>query len=187
MNGYGLDPESLKRTADGINQSIDELKSVSGVGRANTGNGFENLRLTGMQAGHEGLRSAFEEFCSRWSTGVRSMIQDGTEFAQSLHQSAGAYRDLEEYGSGVLKNVLNDLGGNPHNDSEKAEKESLGQMRQDMVNNTEPDYSAESWHNTENQASRTWQDTGRDFVDNVGGGLPKQAVEQQPDPTRRSE
>lgn len=178
MSGYGLDAESLKRAADGINQSIDELRSVTSIGRADTGNGFEQLQLTGVQAGNEDLRSAFEEFCTRWSAGVRSMVQDGSAFAQSLHRSAGVYRDLEEYGSGVLKNVLNDLGGNPHSDSSAAERASWGQLHQGMVNDTKPDHSAESLREAGAQASRTWRSTGRDFVDNVAGGLPKQAVQQ---------
>jgi hypothetical protein len=54
--GFGLDPAALQETADGINATISELKTLGIDEGAELGRGFSGLSLTGMQVGHAGLQ-----------------------------------------------------------------------------------------------------------------------------------
>ncbi|MCZ4100244.1 hypothetical protein [Streptomyces sp. H39-C1] len=57
-----VDSAALALAAQGLNGAIGELKSLGTQGSADTGRGFGDLALTGMQLGHSGLTSAFGSF-----------------------------------------------------------------------------------------------------------------------------
>jgi hypothetical protein len=134
-DGYGVDPQALRQTAKGIDDAIAELKTMGLGGSAAMGRGFSGLRLTGLQVGPGGLRPAFDEFCERWSWGVRTLVQDGNEIAEGLHLSAGAYHQAEQYASGVLKDAVSAAMGNTHLTDEQVERKSWAEVLADNPGN----------------------------------------------------
>lgn len=89
--GFSADPESLAQASKGINGVIAELRDLGVVGTGDVGRGFSQLTLSGMDVGHGGLKCAFDEFCNRWSWGVRTLVQDGNEMGVRLGINAGKY------------------------------------------------------------------------------------------------
>lgn len=165
MGGFGVDPDALQETAKGISDTIGELKSLGIDESAGVGRGFSNLALTGEQAGHPDAQSALEEFGRRWSWGVRTLVQDGNQFAAMLHLSAGAYHDMEDYAVGTLKDIAVSLGGDPHAQDEQVEKESWGQLAQSDI----PDYSAKSFDQAGQEIEGQWKAEGRDLAEGPYG------------------
>jgi len=113
-DGFSVDRAALSETAQGINNTIGALKGLGFDETAEAGRGFSGLSLSGLQAGHAALEEAFGGFCDRWSWGVRTLVQDGNQFAARLGISAGVYADTEQYLAGVAKNVSDALAGDPH-------------------------------------------------------------------------
>ncbi|GDY32631.1 hypothetical protein [Gandjariella thermophila] len=186
-DGYRVDPQALAETAKGINDAIGELKTLGIDGSADVGRGFSGLSLTGMQVGHAGLQAAFDEFCERWSWGVRHLVQDGNVIAQQLHLSAGMYAEMERYGVGVFKDVAAALGGNPHATDEQVERQSWGQILSDA---TSPDYSAQSWQKAQQDIGHTWKSEMRDLLEHPPGTMgpgPLQVAEAVGDATGHRE
>ncbi|MGF1428933.1 hypothetical protein [Kitasatospora sp. LaBMicrA B282] len=181
---YQVDPNALANTAKGINDAIAELKKLGIDEAAEQGRGFSGLELTGMQVGNEGLRSAFSDFCERWSWGVRTLVHDGTEIATRLGLSAGKYYDQEQYASGVLKDVVNAAIGNPDLTQDQVESQSWSQVWGDnpytQVENA--DYSKASFDKAAADSRATWKAEGKDVVDNMplpGFPMVAKSVEQQ--------
>src|ERR1700759_274215 len=112
--GFSVDRAALNETARGINDSIAALKGLGLDETAEVGRGFSGGALSGLQAGDAELAPAFGGFCDRWSWGVRSLVQDGNQFAERLGLTAGIYADTEQYLTGVAKNVTVALAGDPH-------------------------------------------------------------------------
>src|ERR1700753_1292890 len=104
-DGFSVDQAALNATARGINNTIGALKGLGIDETGEEGRGVSGLRLTGLQGRQGDLPSAFGAFCDRWSWGVRSLVQDGNQFAARLGLSAGVYHDTEQYLTGVAKNV----------------------------------------------------------------------------------
>lgn len=164
-DGYTVQPAMLQQAAKGINDTIDALKGVGITEAADVGRGFGNLALRGMQVGHQGLQQAFSGFCDRWSWGVRTLVQDGNQFAQRLGLSAGTYHDMEQYGVGILKDAANTVAGNPRASEQQVESGSFG----DILAKDKPDFSDASWQQTAQHASTTWTGVGRDLVEGPMG------------------
>lgn len=175
MTGFSVDPDALEETAQGISDTIGELKSVGMAVTAEEGHGFSNLALTGEQAGHPDVQSALDAFCQRWTWGVRTLVQDGNEFAQQLHLAAGAYHDMEDYAVGALKDLVVDIGGDPHA-QEQGEQQSWGQIGGQIAHNAIPDYSPQSFDQAGHEMAQQWQAEGRDLADGPMG-LNKEAMD----------
>jgi hypothetical protein len=125
--GFSVDRAALREAAQGINDTIAGLRGLGLDEEAETGRGFSALALSGEQAGHAGLQRAFGDFCGRWSWGVRSLVQDGSQFAARLGISAGIYADTESYLAGVAKDVIDAAAGDPHSSDAQAERGSWSQ------------------------------------------------------------
>ncbi|CAM5620890.1 hypothetical protein SAVIM338S_05812 [Streptomyces avidinii] len=67
-----VSPAAVKNIRDGLRAAIGELRESGDAAGASMGAGFENLSMTGMEAGHAGLATDFEDLCERWEWGVRS-------------------------------------------------------------------------------------------------------------------
>lgn len=156
-SGYQVSPQALQQAANGINGTIAELKTLGFTESAEEGRGFGNLELTGVQAGHEGLRGNFADFCDRWGWGVRTLVKNGNDIAQQLGAQAGTYHDNEQYVIGVLKDAVNSVAGNPRASEEQVENSSFGQI----VANT-PDYSAASFQKAGQTIAKTWSGVAKD-------------------------
>ena len=102
-DGFSVDRAALNETAQGINSTIGALKGLGLDEKAEAGRGFSGLALPGLQTGDAGLAQALGSFCDRWSWGVRTLVQDGNQFAARLGISAGVYADTENYLTGVAR------------------------------------------------------------------------------------
>src|ERR1035438_5739792 len=91
-DGFSVDRTTLQGTAQGIDNTIGALKGLGFDEEADAGRGFSGLELSGLQAGDGGVQRAFGDFCARWSWGVRSLVQDGNQFASRLGITAGVDR-----------------------------------------------------------------------------------------------
>lgn len=173
-DGYGVDPGALAETARGINDTIAELKTLGIDESAEVGRGFSDISLRGMQLGHQGLQESFDQFCERWSWGVRTLVQDGNQIAVRLGLSAGLYHDMEDYAVSALKDLVVDAGGNPHADDKQVEKQSWSQIAHD--NAASPDFGAASWDKAGQQITAQWKAEARDAAEGPDG-MGKQAAD----------
>ncbi|MEU6353997.1 hypothetical protein ABZ896_32475 [Streptomyces sp. NPDC047072] len=163
-DGYGADPEVLQQAAKGINQAIEELQDVGQVGGGAVGFGFDSLALTPLQMGHPGLAKAFGTFAERWEWGVKALVDEGNAVAGKLDLSAGYYHEAEEYGVGVLKDVVVANYGAPTVSSEDAAKMSWGEVGAGIKGAWTPDLSQESASGARQQIGQTWQATQEDLT-----------------------
>ncbi|MCY0937424.1 hypothetical protein [Streptomyces sp. H34-S4] len=168
MAGSGdleVSPAAVKNIQDGLRAAIGELRESGDAAGASMGAGFENLAMTGMEAGHAGLATDFEDFCERWEWGVRSLVQNASTLAQSLGIAAGTVWEEEQYLHGTFRVVANAAYGNPHASEDEIEKKPWGEIFSADV--YKPDYSAESFEKSQEQIRQTWSDTG-DTVTSTG-------------------
>ncbi len=165
---YQVDPEALRLAAAGINDAVGELKSIGMVEEAEAGRGFTDLELSGLQIGHPELKKVFDEFCERWSWGVRGLVQTGTDIAEKLHLSAGLYHDQEQYVSGTLKDVTNAAIGNPNLTREQVEGQSWDRTLADnpYTQIRDADYSAKSFQAGAVHTASTWKGEEADLMTN---------------------
>jgi hypothetical protein len=163
---YTVSAARLQEVATGINNTIGELKTLGIAEAAEQGRGFDNLELTGLQVGHQGLQEAFDQFCQKWEWGVRSLVSDGNQLAVRLNLSAGGYHDADQYVAGVFKDLLNAFVGNPHATEQQVENSSVGQILSSTIT---PDYSAQSFQQAGQTAASTWNGVGRDLAEGPMG------------------
>ncbi|WP_327189422.1 hypothetical protein [Streptomyces xinghaiensis] len=160
--------ESVHLITKGLNAAIGELKEIGSATDAVMGSGFQNLTLSGMEAGGPELADAFEGFCGRWEWGVRALVQDANELAARLGLAAGLLHEEDRYWAGTLKVTVNSVvaTGNPH----ATEEEIAQQSYREIVTPDAPDYSAESFRQAGEDMRQTWLDTGRSVVTEGQGG-----------------
>lgn len=170
MGGDGgdlrLDRGALGRMTKGLDGALDELHEIGGVGSADVGRGFSELVLTGMETGSHELTAAFETFCDRWEWGVRSLIQDGNEFAARLGLSAGYFHEEDQYVQGTMKVTANSVMGNPELTEEQVEKRSWGQVAAENPFNQfrDADYSPGSFEKAAGESKEAWKSAAHDYM-----------------------
>ncbi|MEU2391291.1 hypothetical protein [Streptomyces sp. NPDC007369] len=84
-----VSPHAVAAIQSGLRAAIAELREFGDAAGASQGAGFENLSMTGMETGHAGLATDFEDFCERWEWGVRALVQDASTLAGNLGIAAG--------------------------------------------------------------------------------------------------
>ncbi|OMI40909.1 hypothetical protein [Streptomyces sparsogenes] len=151
-----LDKAALQDITKGLRAAISELKDIGTATDAVMGAGFEELSLTSMEAGHNGLAKDFEDFCERWEWGVRGLIQDANKLAQKVGLAAGMQWEEDRYIEGTYKVVANSLTGNPHLSEEEVTQKKWGEI----YSAWRPDYSQESYDKASEEIKATWQETG---------------------------
>ncbi|MET8469898.1 hypothetical protein ABZY90_27750 [Streptomyces sp. NPDC006422] len=160
MTGYSVDPETLQRITKGIDAVMSELKELGFDLEANLGRGFDELELTGLESGHAGLTETFAEFCDRWGWGVHSLMGDANELAHGLGLSAGLYHEQEQYVSTTLKGAYGAVAGNPYLSEEEVARQSWSDtLTSPVTQSLNPDYSAESFVEAQQQIDATWART----------------------------
>ncbi|MFI0511613.1 hypothetical protein ACH3Y9_14570 [Streptomyces sp. WSLK1-5] len=163
-DGYQVDPEAMARITRGIDQAMDELKNFGFDIEANLGRGFDDLSLTGLEAGDDALQQVFADFCDRWGWGVRSLMQDANEFAGRLGLSAGLYHEQEQYVSDTLKTVWTAGTGNPYLSPDEVKERSWSQTLKDnpLSQAAHADYSAESFAAGRDEVKAAWSQAAED-------------------------
>ena len=159
-DGFSVDRAALNETAQGINNTIGALKGLGFDETAEVGRGFSGLALPGLQTGDAGLAQALGSFCDRWSWGVRTLVQDGNQFAARLGISAGVYADTENYLTGVAKNVTDALAGDPHLTDAQAAAASWSQDAAEVTGAQTPE-GATTWSQAGSAAAQQWKAVGR--------------------------
>ncbi|MGW1163985.1 hypothetical protein [Streptomyces sp. NPDC001153] len=163
--GKDLKTEGLGLIAKGLTDALAELKDIGMIGEAGAGRGFNEIALSGMELGHEGLTGEFQSFCDRWEWGVRALIIEGNNFAHDTGLAAGIYYETDQYVSGALKVGANSLVGDPHASEADVEKMSWGQWADSTADAyTHPDYSEKSFDKAWDTSKQAWMANGRDFM-----------------------
>ncbi|MEJ8636270.1 MULTISPECIES: hypothetical protein [Streptomyces] len=163
-----VDKESVQRITKGLRAAVSELRDVGTGSGSVLGKGFSDMSMTGMEAGHHGLSVDFEDYCERWEWGVRALVQDANTIASKLGLAAGLLWEEDQYVQGAFKIAVNSAVGNPHASEDDIVKQNWGDVfTPDYLN---PDYSAESFQKTRDEAAQTWKDTGRALLTEGNGG-----------------
>ncbi|MEU7029278.1 hypothetical protein ACF09L_15580 [Streptomyces sp. NPDC014779] len=163
-----LSPETVKLLTEGIRSATEELREIGTGTGAVLGKGLSDLSLTGMEAGHHGLATDFEDYCERWEWGVRALLQDANTLAAALGLAAGLVWEEDQYIDGTFKIAVNSAVGNPHASEADVVKQSWGDvLTPDYLN---PDWSAESFERAGDDITQTWKDTGRAVLTEGNGG-----------------
>ncbi|MCJ0869147.1 hypothetical protein [Streptomyces sp. AP-93] len=168
MSGDGADlsvsKQALGEIAKGITDTLGELKELGMVGTASMGRGFSDLGLSGMETGHEGLTASMKTFCERWEWGVRSLVQQGNQFAFDVGLSAGVLHEQDQYIQGSFKVLTNSAMGNPY----ASEKDVIGQDWGAVISDNpytqvrDADYSRESFDRANENSREAWTGAVRD-------------------------
>ena len=61
--------------------------------------------------GHDGLGATVQDFCDRWEIGVEHLTKDGSEIADRLVHSLGAYQKAEEMTLSSVQRILQSPAG----------------------------------------------------------------------------
>ncbi|MER7043907.1 hypothetical protein [Streptomyces jumonjinensis] len=170
----GVGRESVQRITQGLRAAIAELGEIGTGTGSLMGKGLSELSMTGMEAGHPGLSTEFEDFCERWEWGVRALVQDANTIAAKLGLAAGLVWEEDRYVEGTMKIALNAAVGNPHASEDEITRQKWGDvLRPDYL---DPDYSRESFERAADEAGQTWQDTGRAVLTEGIGGRRTSAI-----------
>lgn len=174
-DGFAVDRAALAETAKGLN---DVIGALSGLGLKETGEvgrGFSELALSGLEAGDPDLASAFGDFCDRWSWGVRTLVQDGNQFAVRLGLSAGLYSDMENQVTGAVKNVVVAVAGDPHMTDQQAAAASWSQDAA-LATGAHTQGGDMTWGQAGDAVKQQWQAVGADALNTAPGKSVKQAL-----------
>jgi hypothetical protein len=162
-DGFAVDRAALAETANGLN---DVIGALSGLGLDETGEvgrGFSGLALSGLEAGDTDLASAFGDFCDRWSWGVRTLVQDGNQFAVRLGLSAGVYSYVENQITGAAKDVVVAVAGDPHMTDQQAAAASWSEDAA-MVTGAHTQGGDMTWSQAADAVKQQWQGVGTDVM-----------------------
>jgi hypothetical protein len=176
-DGYTVDPAALNETANGINDTINDLGQLGFAETAGTGMGFTGLTLSELQVGYSGLTSAFSDFTGRWQWGVRSLVQDGNQIAQRLSLNAGAYYQADQKVVGSLKNLVVAAVGDPHETAQQAASGSWSQAAALVTGAQTPEGNMTA-QQADQQIAAQWKAEGQDVEQNgwksplLNGGVP---------------
>ncbi len=161
--GKDIKASGLDAIAKGITLTLDELKELGVDSAAGQGRGFANLALSGLDLGHDDLKSAFSSFCERWEWGVRALVEEGNLFARHVGLAAGTLYESDQYVGGTLKIAANSLAGNPYLSEDEAAKQSWSDIATSGLDSMKnPDYSKESFEQAWDNSKQGWNDAGRE-------------------------
>lgn len=171
VNVLGVNPDTLKQAATGINGVIEGISSgMMGSYQGQLGRGFGDLAMTGLEASHPDVQSGFANFTNRWEWGTRALITVASEIGSALNLGAGRYELQEKYFNDAAKDMVNDLAGDPSLQKESVKDAdgnivtrgtddmSWGDMVDYNVNRlAHPDWSAQSFNDVSEQIDQNWQ------------------------------
>ncbi|MFF0159075.1 hypothetical protein ACFYRY_16290 [Streptomyces sp. NPDC005263] len=180
--GKDIKAAGLDAIAKGINLTLDELKELGTDSFAGQGRGFAELSLSGLDLGHEDLKSALSSFCERWEWGVRALVEEGNLFAHHVGLAAGTLYETDQYVGGTLKIAANSVAGNPYLSEDEAAKQEWSDIATSGLDSMKnPDYSKESFEQAWDNSKQGWNDAGRDLMTSqmMTGPIPSPLSAQQ--------
>jgi hypothetical protein len=153
-------PQDLKAAADGINEVVGELNSLSGDKvSGDVGRGFDTMKMSGLQIGTQECKDSFDRFCDRWQWGVRSLVKDANSIAHLLGLDAGLYHDVDQFFGNTLKELAVDaMGevGNPHLTDAQADQMSWGQILTSPAHDFDNMSDSADWSKLRHDAGQDW-------------------------------
>ncbi|MFD9573783.1 hypothetical protein ACFWBI_28590 [Streptomyces sp. NPDC059982] len=169
---------ALGQIAEGITKTLAELKELGMVGTASMGRGFSDLGLSGIEAGHDGLASTLRTFCERWEWGVRSLVQQGNDFAAKVGLSAGALHEQDQYIQGGFKVLANSAMGNPYVSEDDITRKGWDDVLADnpYTQIRDADYTPASFARANEEGEEAWKSAVRD-VNSSDVLLPNQVID----------
>jgi hypothetical protein len=95
-DGFRVDLGALEDAAEGINTTLNDLRSAKIDG------------LDGRKAdyGHGRLADTVADFCDRWEIGVEHLATDGQEVATRLSQNVQDYLEADKAAKGRLDGIF---------------------------------------------------------------------------------
>lgn len=69
---------------------------------------IEDLPAVISDLGHDGLESAFRDFCARWDAGLSHLVGDSETMSRRLHECAEAYLAHEDRSTDAYQALLTD-------------------------------------------------------------------------------
>jgi hypothetical protein len=165
-DGFAVDKAALAETATGLNVVINSLSGLGINETGEVGRGFSGLAMSGLEAGDSDVASAFGDFCDRWSWGVRTLVQDGNEFAKRLGLAAGMYYDVENQITGAVKDVVVAVAGDPHMSDQQAADASWSQDAA-MITGAQTPGGAMTWGQAGQAMGQQWKAVGTDALRNA--------------------
>ncbi|WP_261958385.1 hypothetical protein [Streptomyces nigrescens] len=160
--GFGVDPQILKQVSKGINDALDEMKEITDATEASTGQGFSDLSVSPTAMGHSDASQMLDDFAEHWGWEVQALLDEGNEVAGTLDLNAGYYHEAEEYGTGVLKDVVLSATADPTLTSKDAQKMSWSRVGGKIEDAYTPDYSVDGFEDASRESrknlSSAWTD-----------------------------
>jgi hypothetical protein len=95
--GFKVDLGALVQAADGINETMSDLRSGKASG---------NIAGSEADYGDGDLAATVSDFCARWETGVQNLASDASQVASRLYRSAASYAEAEKAVIGQLTGIL---------------------------------------------------------------------------------
>lgn len=167
-DGFAVDRAALAETAKGLKSVIGELKGLGLDETGEMGRGFSELQMSEADAGDGDLASAFGDFCDRWSWGVRTLVQDGNQFAERLGLTAGLYNDTENQITGSFKDVVDAVAGDPHLTDQQAASASWSTDAAGLTGKQTQEGNM-TWGQAGKAAEQQWQGVARDATNSAYG------------------
>ena len=178
-DGFAVDRAALAETAQGLNSVIGALKGLGIDETGEMGRGFSGLEMSGLDVGNPDLASAFGDFCGRWTWGVRTLVQDGNQFAERLGLSAGLYNDVENQVIGAIKNLTVAAAGDPHMSDQQAASASWSQDAS-VLTGAHTKEGDMTWGQAGQAAAQQWEGVGKDALNQVEHPTPTTIIEHLP-------
>lgn len=165
-DGFAVDSAALAETAKGLNSVIGALSGLGIDETGEVGRGFSDLEMSGLDVGDPDLAGAFGDFCGRWTWGVRTLVQDGNQFAEQLGLSAGLYSDTENEITGAVKNLTDAAVGDPHLSDQQAASASWSQDAA-LVTGARTTEGNMTFSQAGQTAEKEWEGVGSDALNQV--------------------
>nr|WSY52138.1 hypothetical protein OG999_19770 [Streptomyces sp. NBC_00886] len=162
--GKDIEAAGLDEIAQGITLALGELKELGVDSLAGAGRGFSELRLSGLELGHEELLSRFTSFCERWEWGVRALVNEGNNFAAGVGLSAGTLYETDQYVEGSVKIVVNAGMGNPYATEDEVTRQGWGDLLRSNEYTGGVDCSAASMDKAMDSSGQAYKDAARDVM-----------------------
>ena len=110
---YGVDLDSLKQTAAGIQDVLDELNSLGMHGEAESGAPIEQLALSSHDMGDGKLADGVNELLKRAHYHIRGLLTKAEATVGKLTDTRSTYQKAEDTFVHVKDSLMDTLMGNP--------------------------------------------------------------------------
>lgn len=102
---FAVDAQALVAAGTAIQRAQAELVAIGMDSDGGAAHLVSELSLGELAVGSHQVHAAFDEFCQRWSWGIRGLVHDGADIAGRLGATAENYSSGEKYARDTLTDV----------------------------------------------------------------------------------